>query len=206
MEQDKVARVMTMFSRIVKRIDRKWKFPGGDVVVNYVTAGLKRLEDSFPMGMSDQRITDYMVYQLYRYADNISGVAPTHFQYSWCFSENALAKYRNQYFGTGNPRIDYYIDQWLDGLNITRQEITDFISGPKPNKWRKYIEMPSDEAVKRRFFNTRNGLILCSSKTMGWSPGSRACHECDFVEECKKITERRYPELLRLRLEEDGNN
>ena len=82
------------------------------------------------MGMSDQRIADYIVYQLYRYADNIAGIAPTHFQYSWCFSENALAKYKNQYFGTGNPRIDYYIDQWLKELGIQRHQVVEYISGP----------------------------------------------------------------------------
>jgi hypothetical protein len=39
---------------------------------------------------------------------------------------------------------------------------------------------------------------------MGWSPGSGCCKECDFVEKCLQVTERRYPELLRLRREEDG--
>jgi hypothetical protein len=61
--------------------------------------------------------------------------------------------------------------------------------------------MPSDELVKRRFHNTENGFVLCSSKTMGWSPGSKACQECNYVEKCKTVTGRRYPELLRLREE-----
>ena len=62
----------------------------------------------------------------------------------------------------------------------------------------------SDELIKRRFHNTENGFILCSTKTMGWSPGSGCCKECNFVDKCLQVTERRYPELLRLRREEDG--
>ena len=119
--------------------------------------------------------------------------------------EAQIEKYRNQYFGDGNPRIDYYIDQWLDSIDVKRQVITDYIAGPKPNKWRQYIEMPSDELVKRRFLNTEAGLVLCSMKTLGWSPGSNACSECEFTAKCKEITTKRYPELMRLRLE-DGNN
>lgn len=168
--------------------------------------GLERLEKSFPMGMADQRIADYLMYQVYRYADNIAGVSPTHFQYSWCFSENAVRKFHNQYFGNGNPRIDYWIDKWADDLGFNREQVASFISGPKPNRWRAYVEMPSEEMTKVRLHNTESGFILCCSSTMGWSPGSRACSECKFVEKCKVATGRRYPELLRLRLEEDGNN
>ena len=168
--------------------------------------GLANLEKLFPMGMSDQRIADFLMYHVYRYADNIAGIEPTHFQYSWCFSENAVRKFQNQYFGQGNPRIDYFIDKWADGLGLTRKKLAEFISGPKPNKWRAYVEMPSDEMTKVRFHNTETGFILCSSRTMGWSPGSRACAECNYVEKCKVATGRRYPELLRLRLEKDGDN
>ena len=201
MEQEKVSRTIKIFVRIINKIDPKFRLPGGGQPELYIANGLAGLEKMFPMGMSDQRIADYIVYQLYRYADNIAGIAPTHFQYSWCFSENALAKYKNQYFGTGNPRIDYYIDQWLKELGIQRHQVVEYISGPKPNKWRKYVEMPSDELVKRRFHNTENGFVLCSSKTMGWSPGSKACQECNYVDKCKTVTGRRYPELLRLREE-----
>jgi len=201
-----VNRTIRIFTRIVKSIDDKFRLPGGGQAEAYIGRGLDLLEKSFPLGMSDNRIADYIVYQLYRYADNIAGVAATHFQYTWCFSENAVKKFHNQYFGAGNPKIDYYIDKWLKDLGFDRDEVTAFITGPKPNKWRKYIEMPSEEMIKRRFHNTKNGLMLCSSSTMGWSPGSRACQECNYTKECKMTTGHRYPELLRLRTEEDGNN
>jgi hypothetical protein len=204
MEQEKLMRVVRIFVRLINKVDPKWKLPGGIQAVSYIDNGLVMLEREFPLGMADDRITDFIVYQVYRYLDNITGAASTHFMYTWCWSENAVKKFRNQYFGDGNPRIDYYIDQWLKTLGINRKQITDYISGPKPNKWRKYIEMPSDELIKRRFHNTENGFILCSTKTMGWSPGSGCCKECNFVEKCLQVTERRYPELLRLRREEDG--
>lgn len=206
MEEEKVRRTILAFVRIVKKIDPKWRLPGGGVAEKYIENGLCNLEKTFPMGMSDNRLADYVMYQVYRYADNIAGIAPTHFQYSWCFSENAVKKFRNQYFGEGNPRIDYWIDKWADDLGFTRDQITEYISGPKPNKWRKYVEMPSEEMVKIRFHNTDSGFILCCNSTMGWSPGSRACSKCKYVDKCKVATGNRYPELLRLRLEEDGND
>ena len=205
MDQNKVERVVRIFARLVVKMDAKFRLPGGGIPHAAVSAGLDDLEKLFPMGMSDQRITDFMVYQVYRYVDNIIGKAPTHFDWRWCWGKTAIEKYRNQYFGDGNPRIDYYIDQWLDSIDVKRQVITDYIAGPKPNKWRQYIEMPSDELVKRRLLNTEAGLVLCSMKTLGWSPGSNACSECEFTAKCKETTTNRYPELMRLRLE-DGNN
>ncbi len=205
MTQQKTDRVAKIFARLVIKLDPKFKLPGGGIGENVISNGLDELEKLFPMGMSDNRITDFMVYQVFRYVDNITGKSPTHFDWKWCWGKHAIAKYNNQYFGEGNPRIDYYIDQWLSGLGIRRQMITDYIAGPKPNKWRQYIDMPSDELVKRRFHNTDAGLVLCSNKTLGWSPGSNACSECIHVSKCKEITEKRYPELLRLRLE-DGTD
>ncbi len=205
MEKEKVKRIIQAFVQTVRRIDPKWRLPGGELPAKYIEEGIGRLEKVFPMGMADQRIADFIMYQVYRYADNINGTHATHFMYSWCWSDNAVKKFQNQYFGAGNPRIDYWIDKWADDLGFNREQLSELISGPKPNKWRRYLEMPSEEMTKRRFRNTEMGLILCSNSTMGWSPGSRACQECKYIKECKITTKRKYPELLRLR-EENGND
>lgn len=65
--------------------------------------------------------------------------------------------------------------------------------------------MPSEEARKFRLHNQRSGFVMCQASTMGWSPQSEACRTCQFIDECKKETEIKFPELYRIRIE-NGNN
>lgn len=205
MTREKAGRIIRAFMEVVNCVDPKWRFPYGPVPEAYVVEGLERLEAFFKMGISDRRYVDYIVYQVFRFADAIAE-KNSRFQYTWCFSENAFGKYRAQYFGSGKRGIDYYIDLWLKENGISREHLLGRIQGPGENKWRKFIEMPSDEMVKMRFHNTESGFILCSSSTMGWSPGSNACSGCNYVEKCMTVTDRRYPELLRLRKQTRNQN
>ena len=119
------------------------------------------------------------------------------------FTDFAVEKYRAQFMSEdGKNGMNYYIDQWLDENELSRAQLTAMIADPKPNKMRKYIYMEAEEMTKRRFINTEGGYLLCQSSTTGWSPKSEACGECSYRKRCEEDTERRLPELVRLRRED----
>lgn len=163
--------------------------------------GLKKT--CYPTGMSEERITDFIVYQLYRKRN-----LWYRFYASDLFSDYAISKYYAQFIGINKKTgMNYYIDLWLEEGKLSRRKITEMISLPKPSKLSGMVYMPSEEMIKRRFYNTDMGYMLCQNNTTGYSPRSVACSGCKFDEECEFVTKKKYPELMRLRKKdyENGN-
>lgn len=177
-------------------MNKKNKLVEGEQSINAVQAGIQSIQKKlWPNGMSDERITDYIVYHLYRKRESWYS-----FFASDLFTDYAISKYYEQFLGLNKrPGMNYYIDQWLEDGGLSRQKITDMIAAPKPNKLTKLVYMPSEELIKKRFYNTNNGYMLCQNNTTGWAPKSESCQQCKFQNDCIVDTERKYPELIRLR-------
>lgn len=182
---------------IIGLIDRRYKIPDGDINLVGIIDGVKRINSRlFPYSnMADDRIVDYAVYYLY-----LRRKPRYHFTERDIFSENAIEKYRRQFMTEeGKSGINYYIDQWLDEGRISRSQLTAMIADNKPNRMTAYVYMPSEELIKKRFYNTEMGLMLCQQSTTGWAPRSEACQDCKNADECMFQTKKKYPELVRIR-------
>lgn len=190
-----------MIETVVKRtINPKWRFTQSGVAALYLQNGVEQLPALFGVSdIDDERIVDYIVYQIYRYRTSIANGS---WQYTYLFSQAALAKYRNQFLSAdGKSGMNYYIDQWLDEVELSRGQLTSMIAKPKPDLLKQMVYLASEEPIKRRFLNTEDGLVLCQRATTGWSPLSEACGQCDNWVECGKMTAKKYPELMRYRKE-----
>lgn len=199
--QERTVKIRQMIETVVKRtIDPKWRFTQSGVVALYLQNGVEQLPALFGVSdIDDERIVDYIVYQIYRYRTSIANGS---WQYTYLFSQAALEKYRNQFLSAdGKSGMNYYINQWLDDVELSRGQLTSMIAKPKPDPLKQMVYLASEEPIKRRFLNTEDGLVLCQRATTGWSPLSEACGQCDNWVECGKMTAKKYPELMRYRKE-----
>lgn len=193
-----------MIETVVKRtINPKWRFTQSGIAAIYLQNGLQQLPSLFGVSdIDDERIVDYLIYQLYRMR---SYIADGSWQYTWLFSNSAMDKFKKQFLSAdGKSGMNYYINQWLDEAELSRSKLTVIIAQPKPNPLRKMVYLASEEPIKKRFLNTEDGLTLCQRSTTGWSPLSETCGRCDYWVECGKMTAKKYPELMRFRKEEYG--
>lgn len=201
--QETTIRLSKMVETVIKRcISPRWKFPGGPNLL-VLQDDIKVLNGIFGERVSEERVVDYVVYQIYRNRGTIEkGI-------TWCphfmFTDYAVDKFKRQFMSeTGKSGINYYIDLWLNDGETSREELTAMIEKPRPNQIMKFIYMESEEITKQRFFNTECGYLLCQKSTTGWAPQSAVCNKCDYSKQCEQDTERKFPELVRLRREKYG--
>lgn len=195
-----------MIEVLIRRtINPKYKFTQSDFVAMRLEQGLnKLLPKLFAMSdLDDERIIDYLVYQIYL---RRTAIEEGKWTPSWLFSDFALAKYKKQFIDEdGKSGMNYYIDKWLDEYELSRGELLKMIAKPKPSRLRSMVYMENEEQIKQRFLNTPEGLALCQQSTTGWSPLSATCGKCNNWVDCGKITAKKYPELMRFRKEVYGN-
>ncbi len=192
-----------MIEKLIRTcIDPKWKYPGGGQVLITLQQDLETLKEIWPYeGIADERVVDYIVYQVYRVRDTIEnhGYWAPHNM----FTQYARGKYKAQFMSAdGKSGMNYYINQWLYEYEISRGELTKMIEEPRQSPLKQYVFMEADEAVKRRFYNTETGYLLCQKQTTGWAPKSVLCQKCSYQQKCKDETKYRLPELVRIREEE----
>ena len=182
----------------------KYKLVEGEQSIAVIEAGLEELKRvCYPTGMADERIADFIVYQLYRKRSLLY-----HFYASDLFSNYAVSKYYAQFIGVNKKTgMNYYIDLWLEEGGFSRRKVTEMISSKKVSRLAGMVYMPSEELIKRRFYNTDMGYMLCQNNTTGYSPRSASCVGCKYNKACERATKEKYPELMRLRKKdyENGN-
>lgn len=138
-----------MIETVVKRtINPKWRFTQSGIAAIYLQNGLQQLPSLFGVSdIDDERIVDYLIYQLYRMR---SFIADGSWQYTWLFSNSAMDKFKKQFLSAdGKSGMNYYINQWLDEAELSRSKLTVMIAQPKPNPLRKMIYLASEEPIKR---------------------------------------------------------
>ena len=193
--------VSKVFTKVMNcLINKDWRFPKDPRALLIVEKGLEGLGKLYMCrDYADERIIDFVVYQIYRLR-NLMESGNRNWNISWCFGNDALAKYKRQFIDpSGKTGINYYIDMWLSDGGLNRNILTSMIRPQKTNNAEKYVYLESEDHIKQRFLNTRNGYMLCQESTTGWTPLSPVCGKCTFFEECLSVTEIKYPEIVRYR-------
>lgn len=153
----------------------------------------------YPMGVADERIADFLLYQIYRMRESILSSKNT-FHIEWVFSTNGVERYKAQFLSkNGKSGMRYYIGEWIRECGLTMQTILNVIAEPARSPLASMVYLPSEEPVKRRWYGTEMGYMLCMKDTTGWCPQSESCRECVFRVKCEQKTTEKYPELVRLR-------
>ena len=194
-EKSKNVLVIRAITALIRKIDPKFTFPTPMYYQNGVKFGLEKLNELFGSEMSDMRITDYLTYQVYR---NRKAIAEYKWMVQWLFSDSYIERYKQQFMSSeGKAGMRYYIDQWLSEFGIDREIIAKSLSN-KQSPAKDYKESDYEEPIKQRFHNTEAGYILCM-QTTGWNPLSPSCVSCIYADKCKEQTEKRFPELYKVR-------
>lgn len=202
--QKQVTRVLSTANKIiVTLIGKEFRLSQNDMTLRMIQDGIMRLNQRlFPYSnMADERIVDFLVYSLYLKRDT-----RYKFTANQLFADGLILKFQKQFMSAdGKSGMNYYINEWLDSGELNRAELTKMIEKPRPHKMSKFIYMESEELIKRRFYNTEMGYMLCQRSTTGWSPRSKSCTGCINAYQCIIVTEQKYPELVRLRRKDYEN-
>lgn len=202
--QRQAIQVLSVINRMsTKLIDDRFKIAQNAMTIQMVQEGITRLNQKlFPYSnVADERIIDFIVYSLYLKRDTLY-----RFTVSQVFSDGLIQKFQKQFMtADGKSGMNYYINEWLDEGGLNRTKLTKMIEKPRPHKMSKFIYMESEELIKKRFYNSDMGYMLCQCSTTGWTPRSQYCNGCNSVEKCIIATEQKYPELVRLRRQDYEN-
>lgn len=185
-----VRQTMRMFCEIVtKLIQPDYRLSKGGEATRTVRTALQRLEKKFG-SLTAQRIVDYVVCSAYAFKNRGSD-----WKLNQVFGPKSLER-----FNSDKGRV-YYENEWLRSKGLSRGCLLDMIVDRSEHPKAKYIFVPSEEGTKARLLNREVGFVICQTSTLGWSPLSGSCSECRFIEKCKQETQKKYPEIFRLRIE-----
>lgn len=187
-------RAVKTFMQITTDLARRFghssfRFAGGYLIQQQIERTIDKLHDTFG-GISEERLADYCIYVLYVQRDNNKILIDV------LTSPKMVDKFAKRRYGAR-----YFEDKWLELVNQTRSNIIMLAIDKSVHPHAKYIYMMAEERSKRRCLNQEAGYHLCQASTLGWSPLSEACQECNWVDDCKKETKHKFPELYRLREE-----
>lgn len=194
MEQQEqlIKKIKLVYKTIQKKvINPAFQFSEGGITNQQISKVLSELIKQFG-GVSDERVVDFCICAAYNFRQQ------KEFHIRSVFSKASVKRLSQQ---TKSHR--YYEDNWLSEKGINRKYLEDLIPHKKDHPLQKFVYMYSEEGTKRRMLNEKVGYILCQASTLGWSPLSESCSQCNFIEDCKQETQRKYPELYRIR-EEHG--
>lgn len=202
--RNQAIRVISAINKVVvSLIGKEYVIACNDNSIAMIEERMRRMKDwCFQLqDIADERIIDVMVYSLYLKRKPMRKFT------AWdVFSDMTMIKFQCQFMSeNGKSGMNYYINKWLREANLTRTLLTKMIAKPKPHKMSKFIYLESDEMIKKRFYNTEIGYLLCQQSTTGWAPRSRNCKFCENADKCMIATEQKYPELVRLRIKDYEN-
>lgn len=190
MENEKsTTNLITVYTEIIRRlIDPNFRFSKGGATIKKIAKFLDIFEHEFG-AVTNERLVDFCVATAYLYKDRA-------FTVGHLLGKAAVTRLKTKANGS-----KFYEDRWLSKAQLSRSQLVDMIKDRSEHPHAKYIFMASEEGTKMRMLNVDVGFTICQLSTLGWSPLSQACQLCNFVEDCKLETQRKYPELYRLRSE-----
>lgn len=180
---------ITVYTEIFRRLVKPdFNIVRGGSNLKKIRLFLEAFEHEFG-AITSERLVDFCVAIAYYYRDR-------KFQIGHLFGQSAIKRLKTNAHGS-----KFYEDRWLKKKNLSRILLVDMIKDKGSHPHAKYIYMPSEETTKQRMLNLEVGFTICQISTLGWSPLSPTCQQCKFIEECKAETQRKFPELFRLRSE-----
>lgn len=181
---------MRIFTKIATNlVSSSFRFSNGGSSERVVTQALERLEKKCG-GLSRERIVDYCVASAYIFKDR-----GDKWTINQVFGPKSIERFNT------DKGLKYYENKWLATANITRDDLMALIVDRSNHPLAQYVYLPMEEPTKRRALNSDAGYLVCQSSTLGWSPESECCMSCVYTEKCKEETDKKYPEIYRLRLE-----
>lgn len=184
-----------MYAEIIRKlIVHDFEFPKGGRVDRQLSQFIQRFEKLCGGDFNTARLVDYCVFQTHK-----NRQSP--YQRTLATSSFGVTAFK-KYQSLSSKRKTYVEDRWLEEGGLTRALLRGLIDDRREHPQAKYVYMAAEESTKNRFHNTEMGYALCQASTLMWSPLSDACQRCRHTGHCKEETERRYPELYRLRQEE----
>ena len=190
-----IKQTMLVFTEIQKRlVNPTFKFSQGGATFTTLSNFINSFEKEFGT-ITSERLVDFCIYvsHAYRNTDKWS--------IKQAFGPTAIKKFKTAAVGKV-----YYENLWLSSANLTRENLVDMIKDRQEHPQAKYIYVEAEESSKKRLLNKEVGYMLCQASTLGWSPVSEACQQCTFTTQCKHETQRKYPELYRIRIEYGQTN
>lgn len=188
-----IKQLKTVYTEIIKRlVDPLFQFSEGGATNKTLANFLGLMVEQFG-SVTESRLVDVCIYIAYIYRESQLPIKSR-------FGKASLKRFTESKRGQR-----YYENEWLATKELSRDSLLSLIFTSGEHPMTDYLYMPAEEDRKKRLHNQRSGFLLCQISTTGWSPLSKACQECVFTEDCKKETEKNFPELFRLRLE-NGNN
>lgn len=185
-----IKQTSTVFTEIIKKlVDPTFKFSKGGATTKLLQKFLDRFEKEFG-AVTCERLVDFCVCAAYTFRNR------TPLPLQQVFGPQSILRIKEQ---TRGQR--FYQNQWLETVSLSREALVNLIKDRREHPQAKYIYVASEELTKKRQLNHKLGYLICQTSTLGWSPLSGACQNCQFVADCQKETERKYPEIYRLRIE-----
>lgn len=164
-------------------------------LVRVATACLKGISSSSDVdGVSVSNIVNYCVYNANRMM-KMSSSALSIFKYNHIFGATGVKRYKASPSGAR-----YFEDLFLVEIGVTRKELVLLISDADKHPLFNFIYPKYEDMIKRRFFNTTAGRLLCERSTTLYAPQSPYCSKCDFADSCREKLKDFNAELHRIRL------
>lgn len=162
----------------------------GPQAEKFIRTFVDRLDKSYG-SFAPERVVDICISSAYKYRDANTNLS-TMLGPKAC--EAAMTTKRG---------YKYYQDQWLSGFsNLRRGDLIEMAKDTSVHPLAKFIYITAEEITKAMHFNTQEGFGICQISTTGWAPKSKACQACEYAVRCIELTEKRSPELYRLRKED----
>lgn len=193
MEPERFKWAVTVFSFLMKQDGNSgFVFPKGRSVIQSVSSCLEALNQP-----GRERIVDFCVCQVYAISRFDEQYCKQRWKPSHSFGKKALERFTGH-----SEQHRYYENAWLQEIGVDRKDLLALITDRKDHPQAKFIFAAYEERTKRRCLSTKAGYYICEISTLMWSPFSPSCQQCRYAEECRKRTQKAYPELYRIRVEQ----
>lgn len=190
--EKKIKQTSTVFTEIItKLVDPTFKISKGGATTRLLNNFFKNFEKEFG-AITCERLVDFCINAAYTFRNRIP-ILP------------------KQIFGTASIKRlkelsrgqKFYQNEWLKSAGLSREKLIDKIKDRRIHPLAHFIYIAAEEPTKSRHLNQQVGYIICQTATLGWSPLSASCQSCEFEDQCKQETNLKYPEIYRLRTEND---
>lgn len=189
---DCLARLFTVLVRCTLWKDFSLRYGGKTKRV--VKACADELERRFG-NLSAERMADFCVCQVYamsRFDASYRG--------KWNITHSFGAKAMERYASVTSLRRRYE-DRWLKEHGISREALVQLVGGSREHPYSRFIYPEYEEVTKSRLLSSKAGFAVCCLSTLLWTPFSPSCRKCSNAARCRRLTEYRFAELYRIRVE-----